>query len=312
VSLTPQQIHDINGIVQGRTLRDVPLNRFTSFRIGGPAVVVAEPGDVARLAELLRYLADEQIPRVILGAGTNVLFSDEGFDGVVVRTGAIGGIEVQANGSGHPRIVVGAGVSLAQVVSRAAKVGATGLEDLWGIPGSFGGAVTSNAGAGTTSIADRLVHVDLLTTQGEEMTLTREHLHYGYRFLRLPAGCVVARATLELTVGDLDTIQARLDAARARRKGKQPVDRPSAGCVFKNPSPTNPAGAIIDRLGCKGMAVGDAQVSEVHANFIINRGTARAKDVLQLIEQIRTIVMENERIALELEIRVIGRAGADD
>jgi len=123
---------------------------------------------------------------------------------------------------------------------------------------------------------------------------------------------VVARATLELTVGDLDTIQARLDAARARRKGKQPVDRPSAGCVFKNPSPTNPAGAIIDRLGCKGMAVGDAQVSEVHANFIINRGTARAKDVLQLIEQIRTIVMENERIALELEIRVIGRAGADD
>lgn len=312
MSLTPKHIHEINGIVQGRTLRDVPLSRFTSFRIGGPAELVAEPGDVERLAELLRYLTDERIPRIILGAGTNVLFSDGGFAGVVVRMSPIGGLDVHTNGSGHARITVGAGISLPQVVSRSAKLGWTGLEDLWGIPGSFGGAVTTNAGAGAGSIGDKLVEINLLTPRGEELKLRRENLEYGYRFLRLPTGSVVIQGTLELPAGDSDTIQAYLEAARARRKGQQPMDRPSAGCIFKNPSATNPAGAIIDRLGCKGMAVGDAQVSEVHANFIINRGAARAAHVLELIERIRSLVRQKEGVELDLEIRVIGRTAADE
>jgi UDP-N-acetylmuramate dehydrogenase len=312
VILSPRQIEEIRGIVHGRVLTDVLLSRFTSFRIGGPADLVVEPADGARLAEILGYLADERIPRMILGAGTNVLFRDNGFRGVVVRTALMGGLVFQETGSHKVHVAVAAGVPLPAVVSRACTLGWTGMEWLWGIPGSFGGAVVTNAGAGSVSMADNLVFVRLFTDRGEEMILEKADLSYGYRFLELPAATVVAEATLELAAESPEVIRTNLDAARARRRGQQPWDKPSAGCVFKNPSADNPAGAIIDRLGFKGRTVGDAQVSEVHANFIINRGKARAADVLALIEIVRDTVREKEQIELELEILVAGEELSHD
>jgi UDP-N-acetylmuramate dehydrogenase len=312
VILSPRQIEEIRGIVHGHVLTDVLLSRFTSFKIGGPADLVVEPADAACLAEVLRYLADEGIPRMVLGAGTNVLFRDRGFRGVVIRTAPLTSLEFREDGSGTVTIDVAAGVPLPGVVSRACKLGWTGLEWLWGIPGSFGGAVVTNAGAGGVSVADRLVRVKLLTERGEETILKKTDLIYGYRFMKLPPSTVVATATLELVAASAQTVQDNLEAARAKRRGQQPWDKPSAGCVFKNPSPDNPAGAIVDRLGFKGTAVGDAQVSEVHANFIINRGNARAADVLELIEIVRSTVKEKEHIDLELEILVLGEEASHD
>lgn len=310
--LTPRQIEEIRGIANGHVLTDVPLSRFTSFKIGGPADLVVEPTDAARLADVLRFLAEEGIPHLILGAGTNILFRDKGFRGVVIRTAPLSGLDFQEIDSKTVRIEVSAGVPLPSVVSRACKAGWTGLEWLWGIPGSFGGAVVTNAGAGTVSVADRVVLLRLLTERGEEKVLEKQDIVSGYRFMQLPAATVVASATLELPAAPAAAVQGNLEAARAKRRGQQPWDKPSAGCVFKNPSVENPAGAIIDRLGFKGRAVGDAQVSEVHANFIINRGNARAADVLELIEIVRGTVKEKEHIDLELEILVLGEEASHD
>ncbi|MEJ2716061.1 MAG: UDP-N-acetylmuramate dehydrogenase [Deltaproteobacteria bacterium] len=239
---------------------NAPLKRFTSFRIGGPADLVVEPTSPSELASLHRYLTEGSIPYVLLGSGTNVLFHDKGFRGVVVRLTSIGGFSVEENGSDHARVTVAAGVPLPLVVSRTARAGWTGIEPLWGIPGSFGGAVVTNAGAGGVSIGETLQEVKLLTRANEPVTLGKDALHFGYRSTLLPHGAIVLEGTLRLGRADRSSTETRLDNARVMRRSSQPWDRPSAGCIFKNPHPDNPAGALIDRLGFKGARVGDAQV----------------------------------------------------
>lgn len=311
MTLSSRQIREIRDLLQGRVVEHAQLSRYTSFRIGGPADLLAEPGSRASLGALARFLREEGIPRVILGRGTNVLFSDAGFRGVVVRTGSLNECELHTNGSGVGTFTVAAGVSLPFVVARSYKLGFAGLEGLWGIPGSFGGAVVTNAGVGSTSVGDCLAGVTVLTVTGEEQTVRREDLDYGYRSVTLPSGSLVVEGTIRLRREGPDAIRAGLAQAKARRRGKQPRGVASAGCVFKNPDPENPAGAIIDRLGLKGCRVGDAQVSEVHANFIVNRGRARAGEVLELVEMIRTRVREREHVDLSLEIHVIREEAPD-
>jgi UDP-N-acetylmuramate dehydrogenase len=310
VTLTSRQIREIHDLLQGRIHADVPLSRFTSFRIGGPADLMVEPRDVRELATLVQYLRTERIPRIILGAGTNVLFHDSGFRGVVIRTASIGGFEIRENGSVHAMITVAAGVPLPVVVTKACALGWTGLEPLWGIPGLFGGAVVTNAGAKHVSIGLFLERLRLLTEAGDDIALDRDQLDYSYRSMKIPEKSVVVEGTLRLQRGDRQSIEGDLAEARLRRR-LQPSDKPSAGCVFKNPSPENPAGAIIDRLGFKGLTVGGARVSEMHANFIINQGNATAEDVLELIRGIRERVKSEENLNLELEIRVIGEEAAN-
>ncbi len=312
MTLTQLQIRDIHNLLSGRILTHEPLSRFTSFRIGGPADLVAEPKNVPELAALLRHLQVERIPGILLGAGTNVLFHEAGFRGVVVRTTSLSGFEIIENGSGHALITLGAGVPLPMVIKRTCEVGWTGLEPLWGIPGSFGGSVITNAGAGGACIGPFLRRLTLLTKEGEEIVLEQHQLDYAYRSMKIPHGSVVVEGELRLARGDRRSIEAGLEKARSSRGGRQPSDKRSAGCVFKNPSPGNPAGALIEKLGFKGMAVGDAQVSEVHANFIINRGQATAEDVLELIRRITVRAKAEENIDLELEICVIGEEEVDD
>lgn len=310
---TPRDIEEIRGILilSGRVHTDVPLSRYTSFRIGGPADVLAEPGDLEELKELLLYLDGRGMTRLLLGAGTNVLFRDKGFRGVVIRTGLIKGYRIDVNGSDAARICVAAGEPLAAVIKKAGNDGWGGMEPMWGIPGTFGGAVVTNAGAGGVSIGDLLEEIRLLSPLGEEVTLTKKDIRCGYRCMQLPAGCIVMEGTLRLERRGKAAIDENLNLARGRRKETQPWNELSAGCIFKNPSPERPAGAIIDRLGFKGLTVGGACVSEIHANFIVNRGGATAADVLDLIEQIREKVRREERIDLELELHVIGEGNVD-
>lgn len=311
MSLLPVHVQEIGELVTGRVLTDASLSRFTSFRIGGPADVLVEPNGVAELANLLRYVHATQLSHIVLGAGTNVLFRDSGFRGVVIRTGGIGGLSVHQDSSDTARFTAAAGVPLPSVVSRAARLGWRGLEPLWGIPGSFGGAIVTNAGAGGTSVGELLNEVTLMNGLGEQIVIRRDELRFGYRWMLLPHAAVVIEGALRLPRGDRKAIEADLERARVWRRSSQPLDRPSPGCIFKNPAPDNPAGAIIDRLGLKGMTVGDAQVSEVHANFIINRGRATATDVLALIEQVRERVRADEAVDLELEICVLEEQSPD-
>lgn len=306
MTVTDGQIMKIQDIVQGRVLRQAPLSQFTSFRIGGPADAIAEPGGLQELKDLITYLREEKIPRIVLGAGTNVLFHDRGFRGAVVRTNQLKRMDFLSDGLKTVRITVSAGMPLPQLVKRTCDLGWTGLENLWGIPGSFGGAVVTNAGAGGASMADHMITIKFLSETAEETSLEKKDFQFGYRFMRLPRKSVVVVGILELMRGDEETIAEAISAARARRQQSQPSGKPSAGCVFKNPTPDKPAGAIIDRLGFKGKTVGDAQVSEVHANYIVNLGAARAGDVLELMEMIRTRVREAEGLELEPEIHVVG------
>jgi UDP-N-acetylmuramate dehydrogenase len=197
------------------------------------------------------------------------------------------------------------------VITRTCGHGWSGLEPLWGIPGSFGGALVMNAGSGGVSTWDFLETLKLLNHRGEEIILRRSELEYGYRFVRLPPHTIVVEGTVRLGRADDDKIEADLQKAREHRRSTQPLNHPSAGCVFKNPSPDNPAGAIIDRLGFKGVACGGAVVSELHANFIVNKAHASASDVLRLIGLIRERVKKEENIDLELEIRIVGEQAND-
>jgi UDP-N-acetylmuramate dehydrogenase len=309
-ALSAALIAEVGTLVKGRVVLDAPLSRFTSFRIGGPADVLAAPETAEELAALIRRLHELSVPHVLLGSGTNVLFQDAGFRGVVIRTVAMKNLSVERNGSDHVRITAGAGAPLPLVVGRAARDGFAGLEALWGIPGSFGGAVATNAGAGGVSLGDALIAVKLLDKRGEEVVLERSALRYGYRSMELPPAAAVVEGTLRLSRGARSSVKAALTAAMERRRSTQPWKQPSAGCVFKNPSADNPAGAIIDRLGLKGLSFGDAMVSEVHANFIVNRGSASAADVLALVEMIRRRVKDAHNVHLQLEVRVIGEERA--
>lgn len=305
-ALSTTLIEEVRRLVKGRVVVGAPLSRFTSFRIGGPADLLTAPESADELSALLRRLHELSVPHVLLGSGTNVLFHDAGFRGIVIRTVAMKGLSVEQNGADHVRIIAAAGAPLPLVVGRAAREGFSGLEALWGIPGSFGGAVATNAGAGGVCLGDALVAVKLLNATGEELILEHSALRYGYRSMELPRDAAVVEGTLRLTRGDRSSVRAALSAAIKRRRSTQPWKQPSAGCVFKNPSAENPAGAIIDSLGLKGLRVGDAMVSEVHANFIVNRGCATSAEVLALVEMIRRRVMDAHDIYLQLEVRVIG------
>jgi UDP-N-acetylmuramate dehydrogenase len=307
--LSNKQIAQIGRLLDGRIQRGFPLSKLTTFKIGGPADIVAEPSDRAALASLVRFVNAEQIPTLALGGGSNLLFSDEGFRGVIIRVHRLNKIEFIGAGSGTVRASVEAGVALQKLINEACKLRLTGLETLWGIPGSVGGSVAVNAGAGEVSMGNHIKNITLLGSRGEEIVINERYLKYGYRRMDLPDRAVLVHANFSLKKGDPDQITSRLEETKTRRKLTQPVGVFSAGCVFKNPSPDNPAGAIIDRLGFKGKTHGGAGISEAHANFIVNLGTATAADVLTLIENIRARALAEEGVALELEIRVAREDG---
>jgi len=280
-------------------LYDEPMSRHTTFRVGGPADRFVVPSGISDLKTLLKEShRGEKI--TLMGAGSNLLVSDRGVRGTVVHTGGLDWIRVKEN-----RVWVGAGVLLQGLLRKLARRGLGGLECLTGIPGSVGGAVRMNAGTREGSIADRLIAVTLLDRSGRLKKRERSDLVFGYRWMELPPDVWIAGAGLELKPMDPNEIEQKIRERMNGRRKEQPVEFPSAGSIFKNP-PGDFAGRLIEAAGMKGERVGDAEVSELHANYIINRGRASASDVLALIRKVREKVERRFGVRLELEIQVLG------
>ncbi len=275
----------------------MPLARFTTFGIGGPARHFLCPRDVPELAALVAALAAADVPLRVLGGGSNVLASDEGVDGAVVR---LAGDFARLAFEGR-RVDAGAAVPLARLVRECAERGLSGVEGLVGIPGTVGGALVMNAGGRWGRIGDVVETARVLGACGAQ-SLTREEAGFRYRGSAL-SGRIVLGAGLLMKESDPAQVAAWTCEYYEAKKAGQDMTARSAGCVFKNPDGRS-AGALIDQAGLKGARVGDAEVSAVHANYIVNTGTATARDVLALVEVVRKGVREAFNVELELEIEL--------
>jgi UDP-N-acetylmuramate dehydrogenase len=288
------------GGVKVRT--DVPLARLTTFKIGGPAALVVTPETEDGLALAMPRILESGRPVLVLGNGSNVLVSDAGFDGVVIRMGsALGAIETEL----PDRLRAGAGAMWSRVLRHVATEGWTGLEFGAGIPGTMGGAVATNAGTRGGETARRLVDVRGVSADGSVVTLTRAEIPFVYRNGPLPDGFVVTSVRFAVEREDPARVDATIRGYQAERRRDQPEREPSAGCMFKNPKGES-AGRLVDRAGLKGAREGGAIVSPVHGNFIVNEGGATASDVLRLVEVIRERVRTSFGVDLELEVRLVG------
>lgn len=286
-----------------RLLREEPLAAHTSFRIGGPAEVMAFPSSLAELQALLRLSAQEGIRVRLLGAGTNILAPDGGVRGlVIVTSGALTGLSMPD--AAH--IEAMSGVTMARLACFARDNGLTGLEFAHGIPGTVGGGLTMNAGAYGGELRQVVRQVRVLVPEEGIRTLSGEEMAFGYRrsLLTQNPEIVALSAVFALTPGDPAAIRQRMQELMQKRKESQPLEWPSAGSTFKRPEGYF-AGTLIDQCGLKGLTVGGAQVSEKHAGFVINRGGATCADVLALIEEIQKRVWEAQGVRLEPEVRII-------
>lgn len=289
--------------VRGRLTADAPLTRYTWFRTGGPAEVLFEPADEADLTAMLRGLP-EGVPLTVIGIGSNLLVRDGGVEGLVVRLGKpFAWISITEN-----RIEAGAGAGDIAVANAAREAGLTGLEFLRGIPGTLGGGVRMNAGAYGREIADILCSARVIDRPGAVHELSRDELGFGYRHSALPHGWIVTAATLEGRPDAPEAIAARMAAITAERESTQPVRTRTGGSTFRNPGRGPKAWELIDAAGCRGLRIGGAQISEKHANFLINTGDATAADLERLGEEVRRRVYAHSGIRLAWEIERIGRA----
>ncbi|NPV89332.1 MAG: UDP-N-acetylmuramate dehydrogenase [Firmicutes bacterium] len=279
-----------------------PMSRHTTFAIGGPADALVTPGSEEELARLIIFAREHRLPLLVIGLGSNLLVKDGGVRGLVVKIDrGLGQVEFRSD-----RMRAGAGIPLAELSKMAAGESLSGLEFAVGIPGSLGGALVMNAGAYGGEMKDVVESVRAIDQQGEVLELDAGQLDYGYRHSSLQgSGLVVVSADLKLKAGDPAEIKARMQEYTERRQAVQPLELPSAGSVFRRP-PGKYVGPMIEGLGLKGFNVGDAQVSEKHAGFIVNRGQATAGDVLGLIEIIQQVVQEHCGVRLEPEIQVVG------
>ena len=284
--------------MRGVLERGVPLRNYTTFRIGGPAQYLAVPSSVEEFVRLEEWARREGLPFLLLGGGSNLLVGDGGFPGLVVLTRELMEVEVD----GH-RIRAQGGVFLGLLSAFALRGGLSGLEPLAGIPGTLGGALVMNAGAFGRTLGDLVEEVEVLV-DGKVEVLRGVEVDWGYRTSSLKGSTVVG-ATLKLVPGDGGKIREDMVRFARLRRQKQPLDFPSAGSVFKNP-PGHSAGRLIDEAGLKGARVGDAMVSPLHANFIVNLGQASARDVRLLVEVVKERVRERFSISLEEEIVYAG------
>jgi len=289
-------------IPRSRTLFDEPMCRHTSFRIGGPADLLVIPANLEDLRKTVGFCIDNQVPLFVMGSGTNLLVKDGGIRGVVAKlSGTLDHIRFDGD-----LVTAGSGARLAELSRQAMEHGLSGLEFACGIPGSVGGAVVMNAGAYDGEMKDVVRSVTVLSRDEGLVTIDAGEMDFGYRRSRpQDTGDIVVEAVMSLIPGDRARIASRMEELERRRREKQPLDLPSAGSVFKRPE-GHYAGTLIEKAGLKGMSVGGARVSELHAGFIVNTGGATAKDVLRLIEIVRDEVMRRFGVLLTPEIRIVG------
>lgn len=280
-----------------------PLHKYTSFRTGGEADCLLVVNDAEQLGKLLKYMRITENEYFLLGNGTNLLVSDRGYDGTVIKFG-LGMSRIHVEGE---RIYVQAGALLSQTAKRAMEEGLTGMEFASGIPGSVGGGLVMNAGAYGGEMSQIVESVTVMNENGEIMELDCDTMEFGYRTSVIKnRSFVVLEAALRLKHGDKENIQAKMEEFAAKRKAKQPLEYPSADSIFKRPE-GNFAGKLIMDSGMRGYRVGGAQVSEKHCGFIINTGKATSEDIAELMAEIQDRVKERFRITLEPEIVRLGQ-----
>src|SRR5213596_2705688 len=286
---------------RGKLLEHEPLARYNTWRIGGPARYLALPADSEDVVRALELAHDRGLPWLVLGLGSNVLVKDGGFPGVVIRMGK-GLDRFEMKGA---TAIVGAGMPTPILVRRTADAGFVGIERFVGIPGTVGGGIYMNAGCHGAEFAEIVTEVTVMDARGKVKQLSRKQISFKYRSSNIDGIVLEAKLVLgEESPAKLKELQAKL--FRWRKAGT-PFDQPCCGSTFKNPSGiTKSAGMLIDECGLKGFQIGGAQVSTQHANYIINKGTATASDVLKVIDHIRKTVAKKTSITLELECKIIG------
>jgi UDP-N-acetylmuramate dehydrogenase len=279
----------------------MPLAELTSFRIGGPADLFVAVEDESELMHAKAAAYRASVPCFCLGAGTNLLVSDRGMRGLVVRLGdGFGKIKIDGT-----KVVAGAGAAFGTLVQTVVERGLEGLEFGEGIPGSVGGGLVMNAGAFGGEIAKVVTLVHGVTEAGEAIALTKDDVKFAYRRTQLPNHFVITRVDFELARGDRDQLTTRVAELKSKRAARQPRGVPNAGSIFKNP-PGNFAGKLLEGAGLKGTRLGGAAFSDQHANFIVNLGGAQAAEVRALIEMARNKVKEQSGVWLEPEVRLVG------
>jgi UDP-N-acetylmuramate--alanine ligase len=288
--------------------REEMLGAKTTLRVGGPARVYAEPTNVEELQVLLREAKQSGVEVFLLGRGSNLIVPDEGVNGLVISLANEAWAKFEPRTGG--RVWVGAGLRLKNLCGLAVKAGLTGFEFLEGIPGNVGGALRMNAGAMGGWMFDVVEQVEIMTLSGEVKILARENMHVNYRHCAELHHTIALGALLRpVAHADADAVSRQIDVYRRKRQESQPRE-PSAGCIFKNPTGSS-AGRLIDESGLKGERVGDAEVSTVHANFIVNRGNATSADVLELVRRVRARVWEVKGVNLEPEVLLYGKSWSD-
>ncbi len=279
-----------------------PMCRHTTFQIGGPVAVMAFPNSPEQVGEILKIARRYEITPMILGAGSNILAPDEGLDTVVIelRT-AMNRVEERSKGEFEAQ----AGAAMARLATFAMERGYTGLEFAHGIPGTVGGGVYMNAGAYGGEMCQVVTGVTAMDREGNLLEIPADKLDLSYRHSRfMNEDLVILSVRVKLKKGDREEIRAKMAELMTRRRTSQPLELPSAGSTFKRPA-TGYAAAMIEAAGLKGLRVGDAQVSEKHAGFVVNRGRATCKDVLQLMEQVQDRVEQDTGVRLEPEVRIL-------
>ena len=281
----------------GKIIKNPKMSEYTTYKVGGKALAVVYPDNTDKLIKLLDYLHKENIKYKILGNGSNLIFSDDTYEGVIIKLDEFNNLEIKNN-----IVTVGAGYNLIKLSLKVARLGLAGLEFASGIPGTVGGAVYMNAGAYKSDMGYVVREVKVLTPDLKIKTLYNKDINFHYRssFLQENPGFICLEAKIVLRKGDPDAILEVIKERKQRRIITQPLEYPSAGSVFRNPS-NDFAGRLIEELGYKGKHIGGAYVSEKHANFIINKDNAKASDIRKLITEIKEKVKEKYNIDLIVE-----------
>ncbi len=276
------------------------MSRFTWLRVGGNAKFAIYPSSIQQLTGLISFLSQMGYPWIVLGEGSNTIILDEGIEKAVIITKKMKAIEIKDSGE----IVAEAGANMGTIMNQSVRKGFAGFEFAAGIPGTIGGGVFMNAGANDAEIKDVIKKVWLLI-DGKEEVVSRRELNFEYRKSNLPESAVVMKALIKLDQGDRKLSESKVKDYLDKRNKTQPIKMSNTGSIFKNPD-SIAAGKLIEELGLKGYEIGGAQISELHGNFIINRGSAKASEVLKLIDVAKENAYKSRGIILEPEVRILG------
>tara|TARA_Y100000996_G_C22474949_1_gene623706 strand:- start:63 stop:983 length:921 start_codon:yes stop_codon:yes gene_type:complete len=305
--MTQINAYNIKSIIKSKLLFNEPMHKHTTFGIGGNVACYIMPQTINELKNILIYSTKNELDIFFMGSGSNILVSDNGYDGIIIslkRT--FKKIEIKEDGT----IISESGVMLGSMVKKAINKGIEGMESLAGVPGTVGGALYMNAGAYNHEISNYFESARLLDNSGNEKIYKKSDIKFGYRYSSFPKNEILIEAIFKYPKGNPETILKNKKNASIKRKTSQPLNFRSAGSIFKNPNQKYAAGYLIDQSGLKGLAIGGAQISDKHANFIVNKGDAKAQDVLDLINIARATVLEKFNIKLELEIKLLGFSNA--